>query len=107
MNKALALLLVTACSALTVQPVMADTDTERLFKKKCSICHKVDKKGMGPAVMKMNTDTAVLQSAIADGRNAMPAFEEKLGDEEINALVSYIQSKQPTLNPCAKNPSGK
>ena len=62
---------------------------------------------MGPAVMKMSTDAAMLKSAIADGRAAMPPFEEKLGNEKINALVAYIQSNQAALNPCAKNPSGK
>jgi mono/diheme cytochrome c family protein len=107
MNKAYAIMVATACSALTVQPVLADTDTENLFKLKCSVCHKMDKEGMGPAVLKMNTDAAILKSAITDGRAAMPPFEEKLGNENINALVVYIQSKQAALNPCAKNPGGK
>lgn len=107
MNKAYAIMVATACSALTVQPVMAATDAEKLFEMKCSICHKMDVEGMGPAVMKMNANTATLKSAIADGRAAMPPFEEKLGNEKINALVVYIQSKQAALNPCAKNPGGK
>lgn len=107
MNKAFAIMLAVICFALTVQPAIADTDTEKLFNKKCSICHKMDKKGMGPAVIKMNADAAILKSAIADGRKAMPPFEKKLGIEKINALVAYIQSKQAALNPCAKNSSGK
>jgi len=96
-----------ACSALAAQPVMADTDAEKLFKKKCSVCHKMDKKSMGPTVMEMNADAAILKSTIENGRAAMPPFEEKLGVEKINALVSYIQSKQAVLTPCAKNSSGK
>ena len=107
MRTVVAIMVTAICFSLSVQPVWAEANTEKLFNKKCSICHKMDKKGMGPAVIKMNTDAAVLQSAIADGRKAMPAFEEKLGKERINALVAFIQSKQPTLNPCAKNPSGK
>jgi len=68
---------------------------------------KIDSKGMGPAVLKMNPDAAVLKSAISDGRKSMPAFAEKLDEEKINALVAFIQSKHPALNPCAKNLSGK
>lgn len=107
MKKLFVKMLAMACFALSAQIVWAETDTEQLFTQKCSICHKMEKEGMGPSVMDMNTDAAVLQSAIADGRNGMPAFEEKLGMEKINALVSYIQSKQVALNPCAKNLSGK
>jgi mono/diheme cytochrome c family protein len=107
MNKAYAIMVASAYSALTVQPVLANTDTEKLFKMKCSVCHKMDKEGMGPAVMKMNTDAATLKSAITDGRAAMPQYEGTLDNEKINALVIYLQSKQVALNPCAKNPSGK
>lgn len=107
MNKLFALILATSGFALSAQVTWAEADAKKLFKQKCSICHKVDSKGMGPAMMNMNTDTAVLQSAIADGRNAMPPFEEKLGMERINALVSYIQGKQVALNPCANNTTGK
>ena len=107
MNKAYVIMVAAACSALTAQPVLADTDTEKLFKMKCSVCHKMDKEGMGPTVMKMNTDAAILKSAIADGRAAMPQYEGTLGNEKVNALVAYIQSHQAELNPCAKNPSGK
>ena len=107
MKIVVAIMVAAACFSLSVQPVWADTDTGKLFKKKCSICHKMDKKGMGPAVTAMTSDATVLKSVIADGRKAMPSFEGKLTDKKINALVAYIQSKQTALNPCAKNPSGK
>ena len=107
MKKGIAMLVAVVFSGLSAQAVWADTDAEKLFKDKCSVCHKMEKKGMGPAVTTMNPDATVLKSAISDGRKSMPAFAEKLGEERINALIAFIQSKQPGFSPCAENLSGK
>jgi mono/diheme cytochrome c family protein len=107
MKTVIALLLGSACFSLSAQSAWADIDAEKLFKKKCSACHKMEGISMGPTVLKMNTDPVVLKSAIADGRKFMPTFAETLGNEKINALVVYIQSKQAALNPCANKPGGK
>lgn len=73
----------------------AKMDGGELFKKKkCGICHKIEKKGMGPSVRAMNTDPTILKAAIIDGRKAMPSFDKKLDTEQINALLDFIQSKQ-------------
>jgi mono/diheme cytochrome c family protein len=107
MKKVIAMIIAGICSGLSVQPAWASMDAKKLFKSKCSFCHKVDKKGMGPAVIKMTSDAAVLKSAIMNGRGAMPSFDRTLDNEKINTLVEFIQSKQPALNPCAENTSGK
>lgn len=84
----------------------ADVDAEKIFKKKCAMCHKVDKKKMGPALKDMNTDLAVLKETITNGRKSMPKFGKKLSGEEIDAMVAFVASKNPkaAVNPCAVNP---
>ena len=69
-------------------------DTQQLFKQKCSLCHAIDKKKLGPAVTSMSRDAESLRQAITKGRNAMPAFEGKLTKVEINGLVNYLLTKQ-------------
>jgi len=94
----------TSFLCLSSDVAFAELDGDKLFqKKKCGICHKIDKKGMGPSVITMNTDMAVLKAAIIDGRKAMPSFDKKLDTEQIDALLTFIQSKQTKFNPCAKN----
>ncbi len=83
-------------AGLFASPAIAsDTpDGAALFKKKCSMCHKVDKKKVGPAVKAMNTDAEVLRSVIADGRKMMPKYSGKLSAEEIDAVVAYLKEQQ-------------
>ena len=69
-------------------------DGEKLYSKKCKMCHAIDKKGMGPALNTMNSDAGALRSAITDGKGRMPKFDGKLSGDEINALVAFIQSKK-------------
>ena len=90
------LFLTAAMIGLSSQAALAnDIDVEKVFSKKCAMCHKVDKKKVGPALKDKNTDAAALKTTIADGRKMMPGFAKKLSGEEIDALVAYIQSNQP------------
>ena len=92
--KTFALLTLAALLALPCQAAASDTESSDLFKKKCGICHKLDKKAMGPAIKEMSTDPATLKAVIADGRKAMPSFSNTLDAGQIDALVVFIQSKQ-------------
>lgn len=95
MTKTVAMMIAASFFFLNSDMAFAEMDGGQLFKeKKCNICHKIDKKGMGPSVTTMNTDPAILKTAILDGRNAMPSFDKKLDAEQINALLTFIQSKQ-------------
>ena len=58
------------------------------------MCHKLDRKKIGPAFKDMNKDAAVLKTAINNGRKMMPTFGKKFSEAEIDALVEFIQSKQ-------------
>lgn len=87
---------------------LANVDAEALFKKKCKMCHALDRKKTGPAVIGMITDPEKLKEVIVNGRKLMPKFGKKLNADQINALAAYIIAKNPTPNPCsAGNPCGK
>lgn len=112
MKKTYLILAAAACFGLTSQVAMAEVDGAKVFKSKCKMCHKVDKKKVGPALKDMNTDPAVLKETITNGRKMMPKFGKKLNEEKIDALVAFIKSKQPAAeqgenNPCAKQKTGK
>ncbi|MFQ5345757.1 MAG: c-type cytochrome [Mariprofundus sp.] len=108
MKKTYLIIAAAACFGLTSQVAMAEVNAEKIYSSKCKMCHKFDKKKMGPAFKDMNKDPAVLKATITDGRKMMPKFSGKLSDEEIDAMVAFIQSKQPAAtNPCANNPCAK
>ncbi|PIP03069.1 MAG: hypothetical protein COW18_08235 [Zetaproteobacteria bacterium CG12_big_fil_rev_8_21_14_0_65_54_13] len=94
MKKTCLLIAAAACFGLTAQIAMADIDAEKIYNGKCKMCHKIDKKKMGPGFALMNSDEAVLKAAITDGRKSMPKFSSKLNEEEIDAMVAFIKSKQ-------------
>ncbi len=93
MRKIIPMVLVSVFFGLTIPVARADVDGPKLFKKRCAMCHAVDKKKIGPALKDMNHDPGVLKTTIANGRKMMPEFGKKLDDAEIDALVKYIQSK--------------
>ncbi len=69
-------------------------DANTIYNSKCKMCHKFDKKKVGPAFKDMNKDSAILKATITNGRKMMPKWGKKLTEEEINSLVVLIQSKQ-------------
>ena len=82
-------------------PSRAD-DAATLYKSKCAMCHGADGKGDTPAGKKMGVHDfaspevqamkdAEIASAIANGKNKMPAYKS-LSADQIKDLVSYIRS---------------
>ena len=74
-----------------------------VFKTNCQVCHGAD--GMGntpmgkalkivsykdPAVTK--SSNAALETTIKNGKDKMPAFNGKLSDAQIHAVVEYIRT---------------
>lgn len=95
MKKTIVMMMAAAFFGLTAQSALAsDIDGSKLFSSKCKMCHKIDKKKMGPAVKDMSKDPAVLKAVITDGRKMMPTYGKKLSGDQIDALVVFIQSKQ-------------
>ena len=73
-----------------------------LFKQKCSMCHGADGKGFAalktpdftdPKWQKSITDKDIVET-IKNGKKGtpMPSFADKLKEDEIQGLVSYIRS---------------
>jgi len=81
-----------AVLGFSIQPAMAEVNTTKIFKKRCAMCHSLNKKKFGPAFIHMNTDPKVLKATITNGRKSMPKFGSKLSVAEIDAMVSYIRS---------------
>jgi len=90
------LILMVAMSFMAVPIVSADSGGSKLFKKKCKMCHAVDKKKSGPSIMMMSQDVDQLRNVITDGgkKKMMKAYGSKFSADEIDELVAYIRSKQ-------------
>jgi len=94
MKKTYLILAAATCFGLSSQLAMAEINAEKIFNGKCKMCHKIDKKKIGPAFSKMNSDPAVLKDILTNGRKMMPKFGKKLGEEKIDAMVVFIKSTQ-------------
>lgn len=81
-------------SAVSTVSASEQPDAQQLFKKKCSLCHAIDKKKLGPAVNTMSNKEELLRQAITKGKNSMPAYEGKLTGAQIDALVEYLLANQ-------------
>jgi cytochrome c oxidase cbb3-type subunit 3 len=77
-------------------------DGAALYKQKCAMCHGAEAKGY-PAIKTPNLTDPTWQNKAKDNDiaevvkhgkkgTAMPAFGDKLKDDEIKALVGYIRS---------------
>lgn len=66
-----------------------------IYNEKCAVCHGSDGK-LGSSGAKDLTATSLnaeeQKAMIANGKNAMPGFKEALTDEQIEAVVEYVQS---------------
>jgi len=93
--------------AATIGPSLAQgqnapSDGAGLFKAKCAMCHGPDGAGKTPMGQKLNirnlhsadvqkqTDAALSQ-IIAQGKGKMPAFSQKLTDDQIKLLLAHIR----------------
>lgn len=86
-----------------VTPIKAK-DAKRLFKQRCGRCHGPDGTGnttSGQVIGATNltdpewqerVDDKRLVTSIKHGRGQMPAFSEKLTEEQIASLVLYVRT---------------
>ena len=93
--------------AATIAPSLAQgqnvpTDGAGLFKAKCAMCHGPDGAGKTPMGQKLNVRDlhsadvqkqadAALSQMIAQGKGKMPAFSQKLSDDQIKLLVAHVR----------------
>jgi mono/diheme cytochrome c family protein len=95
-------LVLVACLALA-SSAFAAADGAAVFKAKCAMCRGADgsaSTGMGksmalkplssPEVQKMSD--ADLTALVTNGKGKMPAYKDKLSDDEISAVVKYVKT---------------
>src|SRR5215510_1939813 len=99
----IALLVVLNNSTAASKPSATAVDGSALFGSKCVICHGKDGTGLpnwkakgqpdltNPDWQKSHTDSQIAET-IKNGRGKfMPAFKEKLSDDEIGAIVGRVR----------------
>ncbi|MCW5907875.1 MAG: cytochrome c [Chitinophagales bacterium] len=91
------LLLMASCSQKTSAPTAAKEkvyDGANIFAKNCARCHGAQgvKDERTPNLQTIALDKSGLIKSITNGKNRMPAFEDKLSAEEIAAVADLIVS---------------
>jgi cytochrome c oxidase cbb3-type subunit III len=90
---------------LFTSPVVRAADTPdgaAIYKQKCQMCHGADGKGF-PAIKTPDLTDPKWQASVSDKQmtevikngkkgTPMPAFADKLKDDEIQAVVKFIRS---------------
>ena len=95
-------LVLAACLAVA-SSAFAAADGAAVFKAKCAMCHGADGsastgvgKSMGlkplrtPEVQKISN--ADLTALVSTGKGKMPAYQGKLSNDEISAVVKYVKT---------------
>ena len=91
--------------ASAVLPAFAQDSGEALYKLKCAMCHGADGTSntpagkvfksasfRDPAIVKL-TDAEMI-TVVKTGKNKMPAFGDKLSEDQIKSAVAYIRTLQ-------------
>lgn len=79
------------------QPPEGPAETVSLYRTHCLSCHGSDLSGnMGPATdirqVGARLDRDAIRRRIAEGGDMMPAFANRLADEEIDALADWLST---------------
>jgi len=91
------------CAAALAVPAFAQDPGADIYKLKCAMCHGADGTANTPAgkVFKAASfsDPAIVKIPDADrmaivkkGKDKMPAFGDKLTDDQIKAVLAYIRT---------------
>lgn len=88
---------------IAASPAFAQGNVADLYKAKCTVCHAADGTGSTPAGKKLGVrdfhSPVVVKESDAElfditkkGKEKMPAYDNKLTDDQIKELVKYIRS---------------
>ena len=92
-------------AAAQATPDASFTDTEReglrLFSQSCGVCHTVVQqrtRQYGPVLSRetLGGDDDLIREYIANGTPRMPGFRYYFDPAQINAIVAYIKTIQPS-----------
>ncbi|HEV2133441.1 MAG TPA: cytochrome c [Terracidiphilus sp.] len=89
-------------AASVVTPAFAQSSGAATYKSSCAMCHGADGLGATPAGKMMKAasfkDPALVKAsdseligAVTHGKNKMPAYQGKLSDAQIKAVVEYVR----------------
>jgi mono/diheme cytochrome c family protein len=71
-----------------------------LYMRNCNGCHPGGAGGLGPGLANKPLPGFAMRTQIRAGVGAMPAFtEQMLSDEEVDAIVDYVNALQETPGP--------
>lgn len=69
-------------------------DGRAVFAESCGSCHTLSAAGtsgaIGPRLDGRGLDAAAVEEVVRSGRGAMPAFEGRLGDSELDAVAKFV-----------------
>ena len=69
-------------------------DGKAAFSDNCGSCHTLSAAGtsgsVGPNLDGVSLDAAGIEGIVRDGRGGMPAFGDKLSDDEIAAVAAFV-----------------
>jgi mono/diheme cytochrome c family protein len=88
---------------LCVPAMRAQNNAEANYKAKCAVCHGPDGTGSTPAGKAVGVhdfhspdvqkeSIVELAAIIANGKNKMPKYGDKLKDTEVKDLAAYVQA---------------
>ncbi|RUT08994.1 cytochrome c6 [Dulcicalothrix desertica PCC 7102] len=104
-HKLLLAVVIILLSFAWTSPVFADNNGDRIFTNNCSSCHlgggniliankTLHKEALSQYLDNYNTESiqAIIHQ-IKNGKGAMPAFKNKLNEEEILEVAAYVFQK--------------
>jgi outer membrane protein assembly factor BamB len=74
---------------------------QQIYASMCATCHRADGSGgqgpaLGDGVVAAKLTEAETLAVVSNGRNAMPAFEDRLTADELDAVVAYVRDELAT-----------
>ncbi len=93
--------LVAALAATLLVPAASAADGKALYDAKCAMCHGKDGVAKPMAKGSRNFNDPEYQKAesadsiaalVTAGKGKMPAYADKLNDEEIRAIATYVKT---------------
>jgi mono/diheme cytochrome c family protein len=69
-------------------------DGKAVFTDTCGSCHTLSAAGtsgtVGPNLDDVSLDASAIEDIVRDGRGGMPAFGDKLSDDEVSAVAAFV-----------------
>ncbi|HUF02053.1 MAG TPA: c-type cytochrome [Gaiellaceae bacterium] len=87
---------VAGTGATPAPPGVGETDGRSIFLANCGACHVLADAGtagtVGPNLDESQPSKELAVDRVTNGRGAMPAFEDSLSSEQIQAVAEYVSS---------------